>query len=83
MWVFPPEPRRRVLHGGYHQQCDVNYREIHRATVWSCEFHRRIYGRVPPAEVTRPYEKLPIPTDLAMVHIILLVVRSRVWVGRV
>ena len=27
----------------------------------------------PPAEGTRPYEKLPIPTDLAKVHITLLV----------
>ena len=56
-----------------HQQCDVNYREIRRATVWSYEFHRRIDGRVPPAEGTCPYEKLTIPTDLAKVHITLLV----------
>ena len=60
-----------------HQQCDVNYREIRRATLWSYEFHRRIDGRVPPAEGTRPYEKLPIPTDLAIVHITLLVARRR------
>ena len=51
----------------------MNYREIRRATVWSYEFHRRIDGRVPPPEGTRPYEKLPIPTDLAIVHITLLV----------
>ena len=57
-----------------HQQCDVNYREIRRATVWSYKFHRRIDGCVPPAELTRPYEKLPIPTDLALAHITLLVV---------
>ena len=25
-----------------HQQCDVNYREIRRATLWSYGFHRRI-----------------------------------------
>ena len=56
-----------------HQQCHVNYREIRRATVWSYEFHRRIDGRVPPAEGTRPYEKLTIPTDLAIVHITLMV----------
>jgi hypothetical protein len=56
-----------------HQQCDVNYREIRRATVWFYEIHRRIDGRIPPAEVMRPYEKLPIPTDLAIVHITLLV----------
>ena len=31
------------------------------------------YGRIPPAEGTRPYEKLPIPTDFAMVRITLLV----------
>jgi hypothetical protein len=62
--------------GACHQQCDVNYREIRRATVWSYKFHRRIDGRVPPAEVTRPYEKLPIPTDLEIVHITLLVVSS-------
>jgi hypothetical protein len=65
---FDPE---EVL--GSHKQCDVNYREIRRATVWSYEFHRRIDGRVPPAEGTRPYEKLPIPTDLAIVQITLLV----------
>jgi len=47
-----------------HQQCDVNYIEIRRTTVWSYEFRRRIDGRVPPAEGTRPYEKLPIPTNL-------------------
>ena len=58
----------------FHQQCDVNYREIRRAAVWSYEFHRRINGRVPPAEGTRPYEKLTIPTDLAIVRITLLVV---------
>ena len=52
----------------------MSYREIRRATVWSYKFHRIIDGRVPPAEVTRPYEKLPIPTDLAIVHITLLVV---------
>ena len=51
----------------------MDYREIRRATVWSYEFHRRIDGRVPPAEGTRPYEKLTIPTDLAIVHITLLV----------
>ena len=55
----------------------MNYFEIRRAvgtsTVWSYEFHRRIDGRVPPAEGTRPYEKLPIPTDLEIVHITLLV----------
>ena len=56
-----------------HQQYDVNYREVRRTTVWSYEFHRRIDGPVPPAEGTRPYEKLPIPTDLAIVHITLLV----------
>ena len=43
------------------------------------KFHRRIDGRVPPAEVTRPYEKLPIPTDLAIVHITLLVAGSLAW----
>ena len=63
-----------------HQQCYVNYREIRRAPLWSYEFHRRIDGRVPPAEGTRPYEKLPIPTDLAIAHITLLVVRRR-WCG--
>ena len=52
----------------------MNYREIRRAAVWSYEFHRSIDGRVPPAVGTRPYEKLPIPTDLAIVHIIVLVV---------
>ena len=57
-----------------HQQSDVNYREICRATGWSYEFHRRIEGCITPAEVMRPYEKLPIPTDLAIVHITLLVV---------
>ena len=57
-----------------HQQCNVNYREICRATVRSYEFHRRIDGRMLHAEGTRPYEKLPIPTDLAIVHITLLVV---------
>jgi len=62
-------PRRARIH----QQCDVNYLEIRRATLWSYEFHRRIDGRVPPAEGTGPYEKLPIPTDLAIVHITLLV----------
>jgi len=56
-----------------HQQCDVNYREIRRAIVWSYEFHRRIDGRVPPPEGTRPYEKLPILTDLAIVYITSLV----------
>ena len=61
----------------HHQQCDVNYREIRRATVWSYEFHRIIDGRMPPAEGTRPYEKLPIHTDLAIVHITLLVAASR------
>ena len=69
-------PSTRLQGGHSHQQCDVNYREIRRATVWSCTFHRRIDGRVPPAEVTRPYEKLPIPADLAIVHITLLVVTS-------
>ena len=57
-----------------HQQCHVNYRKIRRTTVWSYEFHRRIDGRVPHAEGTRPREKLTIPTDLAIVHITLLVV---------
>ena len=57
-----------------HQQCDVNYCEIRRATVWSYEFHRRIDGRVSLAEATGPYEKLPIPTDLEIVHITLPVV---------
>jgi hypothetical protein len=57
------------------QQCDVNYREIRRATLWSYEFHGRIDRCVPPAEGTRPYEKLPILTDLAIVHITLLVGR--------
>ena len=56
----------------------MNYREIRRATVWPYTFNRRIDGRVPPAEVTRPYEKLPIPTDLAKVHITLLVVNPEV-----
>jgi hypothetical protein len=56
-----------------HQQCGVNYHEVRRATVWSYEFHRRIDGRMPPAEGTRPCEKLPIPTDLAIAHITLLV----------
>ena len=51
----------------------MNYREIRRAAIWSYEFQRRIDGRMPPAEGTRPYEKLPIPTDLAIVHITLLV----------
>ena len=55
----------------------MNYREIRRATVWSYEFRRRIDGRVPPAEVTRSYEKLPIPTDLAIVQITLLVDEMR------
>ena len=59
-----------------HQQCDVNYREIRRTTVWTYEFRRRKDGRVPPAEGTRPYEKLPIPTDLAIVHFWLLVEES-------
>ena len=59
-----------------HQQRDVNYREIRRATVWTYKFHRRIDGREPPAEVARPYEKLPIPTDLAIVHITLLMCRG-------
>jgi len=58
----------------YHQQRDVNYREIRRATVWSYEFHRRIDGRMPSPEGMRPYDKLTNPTDLAMVHITLLVV---------
>ena len=58
----------------------MNYREIRRATVWSYEFYRRIDGRVPPAEGTRPYEKLTIPTDLAIAHITLLVaVKARTW----
>ena len=61
------------MDGRVHQRCDVNYCEIRRATVWSYEFHRRIDGRAPPAEGTRPYEKLPIPTDLAIVDITLLV----------
>jgi len=56
-----------------HQQCDVNYIEIRRTAVWSYEFRRRIDRRVPPAEGTRPYEKLPIPTNLDIVHITLLV----------
>ena len=60
-----------------HQQCDVNHREIRRAAVWSYKFYRRIDDGVPPAEVTRPYEKLPIPTGLAIVHITLLVAHSR------
>ena len=51
----------------------MNYRAIRRATPRSYKFHRRIDGRAPPAEVMRPYEKLPIPTDLAIVHITLLV----------
>ena len=55
----------------------MSYREIRRATVWSYELHRRMDGRVAP-EGTRPYEKLPIPTDLAIVHITLLVVGQ--WV---
>ena len=57
----------------HHQQCDVNYREIRRPTVWSYEFHRIIDGRVPSPEGMRPYEKLPIPTDPDIVHITLLV----------
>ena len=61
-----------------HQQCDVIYREIRRATVWSYKFHRRIDGCVPPAEGMRPYEKLTIPTDLAIVDITLLVAGSTV-----
>ena len=62
----------------FHQQCDVNYFEIRRAvgpsSVWSYEFHRRIDGRMPSPEGLRPYEMLPIPTDLETVHITLLVV---------
>jgi len=64
--------RRHPLRG-HHHQCHVNYIEIRRTTVWSYEFRRIIDGRVPPAEGTRPYEQLPIPTDLAIVHITLLV----------
>ena len=60
-----------------HQQCDVNYIEIRRTTVRYYEFRRRIDGRVPRAEGTRPYEKLPIPTDLDIVHITLLVGSAR------
>ena len=42
-----PEPGdRQEFVPGRHQQCDVNYREIRRATVWSYKFHRRIDGRV-------------------------------------
>ena len=52
-----------------HQQCDANFLEFRRAALWSYEFHRRMDGHVPPAEGEGPYEKLPIPTDLAMVHI--------------
>ena len=70
------EPKSSETELDHHQQCDVNYREIRRTTVWSYEFHRRIDGRVPSAEGTRPYEKLPIPTDLAIVHITLLVAVS-------
>ena len=62
----------------HNQQCDVNYREMSRDTVWSYKFHRRINGRVPPVEVTRPYEKATIPTDLAIVHITLLVLESHI-----
>ena len=72
----PPPPDFRGARGdghqGLHQQCDVNYFEIRRAlgptTVWSYAFHRRIDG-----EGMRPYEMLPIPTDLEIVHITLLV----------
>ena len=54
----------------------MNYIESRRTTVWSYEFRRRIDGRVSPAEATGPYEKLPIPTNLDIVHITLLVVVS-------
>ena len=67
-------PPRRARSGGcpaFHQQCDANYREVRRATVWSYEFHRRIDG-----EGMRPYEKLPIPTDPDIVHITLLMVQG-------
>ena len=67
------EWRTRTKRGRNDLQCDVNYFDIRRATVWSYEFHRRKDGRVPPAEGTGPYEKLPIPTDLEIVHITLLV----------
>ena len=64
----------------FHQQCDVNYLEIRRAvgpsSVWSYEFHRMIHGRMSPPEAMRPCEMLPIPTDLEIVHITLLVVGS-------
>jgi len=62
----------------YHQQCDVNYFEIRRAvgpsSVWSYEFHRIIDGRISSPKAMRPYEMLPIPTHLEIVHITLLVV---------
>ena len=60
----------------------MNYIEIRRATVGSYEFRRRIDGRVPPAEGTRPYEKLPISTDLDIVHITLLVVAQAHPLGK-
>ena len=60
-----------------HQQCDVNYFEIRRAvgpsSVWSYEFHRIIDGRMSSPEAMRPYEMLPIPADLEIIHITLLV----------
>ena len=37
-----------------HQQCDVNCREIRRATVWSYALHRRIDGLMPSPEGMRP-----------------------------
>ena len=70
---LPAEATSFKGHTRDHQQCEVNYFEIRRAvgpsTIWSNEFHRRIDERVPPAEGTRPYEKLLIPTDLEIVHI--------------
>jgi len=71
------QPRLVVLFLSNHQQCDVNYIEIRRAAVWSYGFHKRIDGRVSPAEATGPYEKLPIPTNLDIVHITLLVEMMR------
>ena len=58
----------------------MNYFENRRAvgpsSVWSYEFHRIIDGRMSSPEAMRPYEMLPIPTDLEIAHITLLVV---VW----
>ena len=71
-------PRRGAGHrGATSSVMRTNYFEIRRAvgpsSVWSYELHRRIDGCMPSPEGMRPYEKLPIPTDLEIVHITLLV----------